>query len=267
MNTSQVMKIALDLAGMRSVPADSGIWVKGKNIRKVLFSIDAGAPEILLAQQLGYDLLIGHHPVASARLGFPKVVERHAGLLVEKGVPSRAAQKAAGELVDRIEVRAHPNNYLHDQEFARLARMPFMNIHLPIDQVTRSFLLERIIEAKAKTVGELASKLGRIPEFRRAATEIKVRMGRKENPLGNWVLVFAAGTNGGYPVAKAYFEHGVDTVIYLHVDYDELQKLKQDTKGNLMVLGHMAGDSIGINIFLRELARRGVRSDTIGVVR
>ena len=91
-------------------------------------------------------------------------------------------------------------------------------------------------------------------------------MGSTSSPLGKWVLVFAAGTNGGYPVAKAYFDSGVDTVIYLHVDYDELVKLKREEKGNLVVLGHMAGDSIGINLFLGKLKKKGVKADTLGVV-
>lgn len=91
-------------------------------------------------------------------------------------------------------------------------------------------------------------------------------MGKTTDPLGNWVLVFAAGTNGGYPVAKAYFENGVDTVIYLHVDYDALVRLRQDCTGDLVVLGHMAGDSIGINIFLARLRREGVMVDALDVI-
>jgi len=35
-------------------------------------------------------------------------------------------------------------------------------------------------------------------------------------------------TNGGYPVAKACFAHGVDTVVYIHIDYGELQRLRAE---------------------------------------
>ena len=32
MDTSQVMRLALDMAGFDSIPADSGFWVPGKGI-------------------------------------------------------------------------------------------------------------------------------------------------------------------------------------------------------------------------------------------
>ena len=266
MDSSQVMDLALRMAGLDRVPADSGIWVPGKRIRRVLFSLDTGPSEIILAKQSGYDLLIGHHPVGPARLTFSKVVRRHIDFMLEKGVPRREAEEAVRELTTRIEVRAHASNYLHDVEFARKVKMPYMNIHLPIDQITREFLLTAIGRSRAKTVGGLIEDLGRIPEFKKAKTKIALRMGHPADPLGKWVLLFAAGTNGGYPVAKAYYKHGMDTVIYLHIDPEELQKLRRESLGNLIILGHTAGDSIGINIFLNELRKRGIVCDTIGVI-
>ena len=35
-NTKEIMDIALKLVGFDSVPADSGIYVEGKNIKKIL---------------------------------------------------------------------------------------------------------------------------------------------------------------------------------------------------------------------------------------
>ncbi len=266
MDTTGIMRLALEMAHMTKVPADSGIWVPGRTIKKVLFSVDAGSAEIMLAKEMGYDLLIAHHPVGPARLTFSQVVRRHVDFMLEKGVPKKVAEEATGELVSRIDVRAHPTNYLHEVDVAKKVKLPFMNIHLPIDQITRDHLLEAIQNSGVTTVGDLVKSLGRIREFKNAETKIELRMGKGADPLGRWVLVFAAGTNGGYPVAKAYFEHGIDTVIYLHIDYDELVKLKKDCKGNLIILGHMAGDSIGINLFLRELARKGIKAETLGVV-
>lgn len=266
MDTAEIMQLALDMSGFRSVPPDSGVWVPGKKIRKALFAIDGEAPELLLAKQLGYDLLVAHHPVGPARLTFPEVVKRHLGFMLEKGVPRGVAEQATGELVSRIAVGAHPNNYLHDVEVAKRLRMPYMNIHLPIDQITREVLLKAIRGSKARTTGELIDRLEEIEEFEKAKTRVALWMGERKSRLGNWVLLFAAGTNGGYPVAKAYFEHGVDTVIYLHISNEELAKLKKDCKGNLIVLGHMAGDAIGANIFVRALRRRGVKVDTLDVV-
>jgi putative NIF3 family GTP cyclohydrolase 1 type 2 len=261
------MGLALRMAGFGRIPADSGIWVPGVGIRKVLFAVDGGTAEVAAAKSLGYDAFIAHHPMGPARLKLHRVVGRQMGFMLEKGVPRKVAKAATEELTRRIEVRSHPANYLQDVDLARRLRLPLMNIHLPIDQVTREFLIGAIWKSKAKTVGDLIESLEKILEFARAKTRIEVRVGSRDNALGKWALVFAAGTNGGYPVAKAYFDSGIDTVIYLHIDYDELVKLKREGRGNLVVLGHMAGDSIGINMFLGELGKRGVTADTLGVVR
>lgn len=267
MDTSEIMQLALEMAGFKTIPPDSGIWVPGKGIRKVLFAIDAGTPELILAKQGRYDALVAHHPVGPAVLTFSRVVRRHVDFMLENGVPRAVAETATNELVSRMDVRSHPHNYMHDVEVAERLEMPFMNIHLPLDQVTRDQLLGAIRKANATTVGELIRKLEKMREFRKAKTRIELRMGKGSNRLGRWVLLFAAGTNGGYPVAKAYFDHGLDTVIYLHIDYDELVKLRKEFNKNLVILGHMAGDSIGINLFLDRLVERGLNVDTLGVIR
>lgn len=266
MNTEQIMEVALKMAKMKKTPSDSGIYVRGAGLKRALFSIDVDTAEVLLGRELGCDAVIAHHPIGRAVIEFSKVVHRHVDFMVEKGVPRKVAEDATKQLVERIEVRRHPANYEGVVSAARELRMPLMNIHLPIDQITREYLLKRIQSSKAKTVGALISKLGQIPEFNVAATRIELIMGKPRNPLGRWVLVFAAGTNGGYPVAKAYFENGIDTIIYLHIDYEELVRLRKECSGNLIVLGHIAGDSIGINMFLRELLRHRVSSRRIGVL-
>ncbi|HEX6067409.1 MAG TPA: hypothetical protein VFZ05_01300, partial [Nitrososphaera sp.] len=80
-------------------------------------------------------------------------------------------------------------------------------------------------------------------------------------------LVIAAGTNGGRSIAKAYFQHGVNTVIYLHVDPGDLAKMKEENlKGNLVVLGHLAGDSVGLNGLADKLEELGVETVRMGLL-
>ena len=61
-STEDIMKLSLKLAGLKSIPADSVIHVSGDNVKKVLFAIDAGVPELLLAKEQGFDAVIAHHP-------------------------------------------------------------------------------------------------------------------------------------------------------------------------------------------------------------
>jgi hypothetical protein len=73
------------------------------------------------------------------------------------------------------------------------------------------------------------------------------------------VVIHAAGVNGGYPVANALFENGVDTVVYIHLFSEEQEdRLRGENKGNLIVTGHYGSDSLGINPLVDELERRGL---------
>ena len=62
MDTQGIMALALDLAHLAEVPPDSGIDVPWANVQRALFGIDADAGDLLIANQLGYDVLINHHP-------------------------------------------------------------------------------------------------------------------------------------------------------------------------------------------------------------
>ena len=62
MNTQELMQIALDLVGFDLIPSDSAVYVPGEGIQRVLFGLDIGTAELLMARQLGYDAVIAHHP-------------------------------------------------------------------------------------------------------------------------------------------------------------------------------------------------------------
>ena len=76
MNTTELLQVALDLVGFDAIPEDSAIYVPGAEVRRVLFGLDIGTAELLLARQLGYDAVIAHHPVGVPHRAW-RVVERH----------------------------------------------------------------------------------------------------------------------------------------------------------------------------------------------
>ncbi|HEY3095026.1 MAG TPA: hypothetical protein VGJ42_04630 [Nitrososphaera sp.] len=116
-------------------------------------------------------------------------------------------------------------------------------------------------------VSDIVRSIGKIPEFRIAATKMEVKLGSEKSKAGHWALAVAAGTNGGYHIAKAYLQHGVSTIIYLHVDYDDLTKMREDKlDGNLVVMRHLAGDSIGLNGLADRLEDMGVETVRVGIL-
>ncbi|MCK4434826.1 hypothetical protein KAU92_04990, partial [Candidatus Bathyarchaeota archaeon] len=80
------------------------------------------------------------------------------------------------------------------------------------------------------------------------------------------VVSHGAGTNGGYEIAKTYFKNGIGTVIYIHINPIDLEKLKAEDEGNLIITGHIVSDSVGINPLIHELEKRNVSVTRIGII-
>ena len=266
-DTERIMKVGLELAGWKKMPADSGVHVKGKNINKVLVGIDIGTAELMLAKQLECDAVIAHHPIGATAVNFYKVFDRHIDYMVGHGVPKKIAREVVEKLKERIETRNHANIYSNVVGAAKALAMPLVNIHQPCDEYMRQVILHAIKAGGTDYVSDIVKSISKIPEFRHAATQVQVRFGNQNNRAGHWALVVAAGTNGGFNIAKAYFQHGVSTVIYLHIDYGELMKMREEKlEGNLVVMGHLAGDSIGLNGLAEHLENLGIETVRVGIL-
>lgn len=272
MNTQQIMDLAHELAGVSTPLSDSAIYVPAENVRKALFGIDLGPAELLIAKQLGYDLAISHHPLDTL-LDAWRVYGRHVDIMVANGVPQDVAQAAVADRMEMMRVRSQAANYDHVPSVAKLLSQPYMNIHGPCDEMGRQRLQAAIDGILATdpgiSLGRLAEHLaGAIPEFALAKTTVQPVVGDPDSPAGRVVVAHGAYTNGGYKVAKAYYDHGIQTVVYIHVLPDDLVRLRQEARGNLLVTGHTVSDAIGINPLIDALQDRGIEVTAFsGIVR
>ena len=268
LSTEEILQLSLDLVGWDDVPGDSTVYVPGTDIETALVGIDLNSPEVQLAHREGYDLALAHHPAGGdARLNFGQVLDTQIEFMVDHGVPEDRAASAIKDLRRNVAHTAHASNYRHDPSVAELISQPYMNVHLAPDELGRRAFVNVIDELPADaTVSDLKVAFGdAFPEIRTAKTDVETRVGRDDNQLGTVAVHHAAGTNGGASVARAYFDHGVDTVLYIHVggsDTKELQEAYGDEK-NLIVTGHIASDAIGMNVFIDALEEKGVACTTI----
>ncbi len=254
------MKTALKLAGFRSIPADSEIHFKGRRLRRVLVALDVGVSELLLARSLDCDGVIAHHPAGGkARLEGYKVFLRHIEQMRRAGVPLRIAREAVENKYRTLELQHHPDNYDQTISAAKKLGIPLVSVHSPCDEIGRKMIVQAIKGLdEDSTVSLLVSRIGAFPEFREAKTRVEVRLGFPNLKVGKVAISHACFTNGGYDVAKAYFQHGTGTVCYIHVSESDLTKLASENSGNLVVLGHIASDWLGINRLLHELEKNDV---------
>ena len=269
MNTRELMQIALDMAGFDAIPKDSAVYLPGEDIRRILFGLDIGTAELLMAHQQGYDAVIAHHPVGV----FPgawRVFERHVDLMVAAGVPEAAARAAVAPKMGMLRLGGQSRNYEQVPMAARQLGLPFLNIHCPLDELGRRVMQQAVDDLLARhpaaTLADVAGALAALPAAQRADTEVTVCLGDPAAPAGKVVVAHAALTNGGAEVARAYYEHGVGTVVYLHIAPGDVQQLRADGRGQLIVPGHVVGDACGIEPYIHALRARGLIVDVLSRV-
>ncbi len=263
MRTEDIMEVALDLAELPEVPADSGIHVRGDKITTLFATIDCDVADLLLARELECDGVLTHHPQGPAALHGWTLIRRQIEQMVAEGVPIARAEAAIQRRMAQVENGSHAQNYGRVVRAAELLEMPFLNVHLPCDVITRRLITEKLAAFNGPksraTVAEVIAALQEFPEQRRAATQPTVRLGAADRLAGRVTVAMAGYTSGGVDVLRAYFEAGVGTVLMMHFpEADVREAREQNLPGNLVVTGHMASDSIGINVFLDELQRLGV---------
>jgi hypothetical protein len=260
---TEIMALANGLAGCADTPTDSQVYLDGE-VRRVYVGIDIDVAELLLARTLGLDGVIAHHPVGSrARLDMPAVIERHEAQMKAEGIAADTAHKMMLARRDPVAHALHTSNYDRVVVAARQLQMPMMNIHLAADIVGRQFFIDfvgRTVDGQGTTAGNLVDELKTIPEMEASLVQPELWLGRDENPVGRWLVQMAAGTNGGAAIYRTYYEHGINTILAMHIDDRDLRELEQLQlpQANLVITGHMPSDSIGMNRIIAALEQRGI---------
>jgi hypothetical protein len=163
------------------------------------------------------------------------------------------------------------SNYNRVVDVARLIGVPLGNIHLACDILGRDAIVEllRARDRDGATVADAIGWLGEFSEMEAALTRPEAWIGDVDQPLGRWTVAMAGGTNGGYDVFREYWRAGVDTILAMHIAEDDLGRLSAEALDGkaLIVTGHMATDSIGINRVIGALEADGVTvTRTSGVI-
>lgn len=263
MNTKEVMDVALELADLKEIPEDSGIIVEGENIKKVAIGVDMELAEMMLAEKLGADLVITHHPSGgSPRINLHKVMDNQINTMTKAGVPINKAQKALQEKKGQVERGLHVSNYDRAVSAAKLLKMPFMAVHTPADilaeTAVQNLLDEKLKDQPKATLKDIVEALETKAEYQKTSAKPVIRVGCEKDYAGKVVVTMAGGTGGGKNVIKSYFEAGVGTLVCMHMPEDVIKAVKEQNIGNIVVAGHMASDSVGINQFTDALEAKGI---------
>jgi putative NIF3 family GTP cyclohydrolase 1 type 2 len=75
--------------------------------------------------------------------------------------------------------------------------------------------------------------------------------------LGKYLLEMTGGTSTSDSVYEALSRHGISTIIGMHMR-DSARVTANEHHMNVVIAGHLASDSLGMNLFLDELERKGI---------
>ncbi|MEN6350743.1 MAG: NGG1p interacting factor NIF3 [Syntrophomonas sp.] len=266
-NLSEAEKVVYDQEKLDNPFSDTRILAgSGKEeILTILCGIDMETPEILLADRLNQkgkkiDLVLAHHPEGIAQAAMHDVMHVQADMLERAGVPVNIAEGIMASRISEVHRGMMPLNHQRAVDAARLLELPFMCVHSPADNLVNQFLENILNQSKISTVGDILDVLHEIPEYRRAR-ELKagprIVAGEKKNRAGKIFVKMTGGTSGSEKSYEKLAQAGVGTYIGMHMT-DKHRNAAKENHINVIIAGHMASDSLGMNLFLDELEKRGL---------
>ncbi len=241
---------------------------KSKKIKRVLVGIDIGTEEILLAKELGregkkIDLVIAHHPEGKALADLHEVMDLQTAVLARSGVPENIAEGIVREQLENVSRRLAPVNHYKAVDAAKLLEIPLMNIHTPADNCVWNFVDNYLAKKNPKRVGDIVDVLKEIPEYKQAAAlgaGPVIFSGSEKARAGKIVVSGMTGGTSGKGSEKIYermSHYGLGTEIAMHIgDEDREQAMKHYI--NIVIAGHIASDSLGLNIIMDHLEKAGI---------
>jgi hypothetical protein len=238
-------------------------------VSSVLAGIDVEVEELLLADSLraggeSLDLVISHHPEGKAMANLYLVMHSQEDLYVKFGVPVNAAGGAMAGRIGEVKRGLLPRNHSRAVDAAGLLDLPFMCVHSAADNHVAGFLQKLMDASQPETLADIIGLLKEIPEYRESVVNQAapaVFAGKERNRAGRVMVSMAGGTSGSDKIFESLARAGVGTVLVMHIP--EKNRLAAEKHHiNVVVAGHMASDSLGMNLFLDELQMRGVAIKT-----
>jgi putative NIF3 family GTP cyclohydrolase 1 type 2 len=237
----------------------------GTEVKRILTGIDMEIGEVLLADRLTekgqkIDLILSHHPEGKALSSLSDVMHIQSDVLEKYGVPINIAEGVMGSKIAEISRKFAPINHDRAISAAKILGFPFMCAHTVADNMVYNFVDSIMETKKPETVGDVIEVLKEIPEYKEA-TKINagptIFAGAPERRAGKIAVGMTGGTEGSKEIYEKMAQSGIGTIIDMHVS-EEHKKEAEKHHINVVIAGHIASDSVGMNLLLDEIEKKGV---------
>jgi putative NIF3 family GTP cyclohydrolase 1 type 2 len=177
------------------------------------------------------------------------------------GVPVTVAENLIHKRISEVARGINPVNHYAVVDTAKLLKISLMNIHTPADNMVARYVGDIINKSKPKYVKDILKVLNSIPEYQEAKKQGSGPMlfsGKPNNRCGRVVVSeMTGGTEGSKEIYQAMVNVGVGTIVSMHQS-EEHRKAAEDAHINVIVAGHISSDSLGMNLILDELEKKGM---------
>jgi hypothetical protein len=234
-------------------------------VGSLLVGIDVGVGEVLLADRLRekgrtVDAVLVHHPEGRALADLPEVMSVQADIWRGHGVPIQLGDSLMVERMSEVRRSLHADNTERVVQAAALLDLPFMCCHTPSDNLVHAFLTEHLRElGHDASVGDVIARLKEIPEYRTAVAQGSgpyLWTGNENTRAGRLMVDMTGGTSGPVAALEKLAAAGVGTMVGMHMGEEHRKKAKE-LHLQVVIAGHMASDSLGMNLIVDEYERRG----------
>ena len=241
------------------------------DVKSLIVGVDLEGTELLLADRLRekgkrIDLAMSHHPEGAAATNLYDVMHLQADMMVKMGVPRHTAEGILDERILEVRRRFLPTNIFRPVDVARLLEIPYMCCHTVADNHVTTFLQKKFDDEKPQNLHDVIDLLKATPEYsdatlygtgllvlsRAIASEAKL----SKIPCGNVFVDMTGGTGGSIKAFEKLSQTTqIDTIVGMHIGEEHL-KFARENHMNVVVAGHMASDTLGINLLLDELEKK-----------
>lgn len=234
-----------------------------KHIRTIMAGIDIEGEELLTAYLLnekgaGIDLVMAHHPSGKALSSLHQVMHVQTNILHRLGLNIDVARSLIDERIGEVSRKYLSKNHERSVDIAKLLDIPFMCVHTPADNHVAHFLQKLFDRKKPNKVRDALRLLKTIPEYQDAMVKgvgPRLLTGKEDNPSGKIFVDMTGGTEGSKKVFARLSQAGVGTIISMHLSEEHFKSVKTEFI-NVIIAGHIASDTLGLNLVLDELTKR-----------
>ncbi len=234
-----------------------------KDIKTAIVGIDMEGPEILTADRLNdkgeaIDLVMAHHPEGVAWANFYDVMYMQASTLKKVGIPMEISKAMLKERIEEVGRAVAPSNHFRSVDIARLLDIPFMCVHTPADNHVADYLQRLFDRKKPAKLSEVLTILKNIPEYADAVKKKagpKILIGTPDKKAGKVFVDMTGGTEGPKKIFARLSQAGVGTIVAMHLSEEHFKNAK-DEHINVVIAGHIASDTLGLNLLLDSLEKK-----------